>query len=262
MSDKQEKEKKLEYLRGYRDAVSDTWEEVLDMATKGYYAKELQIVSKTKFSDSRFKIEQAIKNLESDLDSTPASEPQAPSPMPVMEEPTLQVVLDMKPSLSYAIEEPRPQRCFELFKRELDNGRAGMAIVRKAPKQIPEFQGLTIKKTIWLTKSEKSDSGHMPLGAIGLGSEDVSEDDCDYISPTQLPRLFAEISDFLSGNSGGVVLLEGIEYIVSHSGFKSVLNFTQSLSELMVTKEANLIMSLNPESLDSKQASQIKRDMY
>ena len=259
MDERQEKEKKLEYLRGYRDAVNDTWEEVLDMAKKGYYAQELQIVSKTKFSDSRFKIEEGIKKLEEELESLP--DPGAPPPIPVMVEPIVQMVLDIKPGLSYVIEESRPRRCFELFKRELDNDRMGMAIVRKAPRQISEFRDLSIKRTIWLTKSQKSDNGHMPIGAIGLGSEDIDEDDYDYISPTELPKLFAEISNFLSGNPGGVVLLEGIEYLLSHSGFKSVLSFSQSLNELMVTREANLIMSLNPESLDTKQASQIKRDM-
>jgi len=261
MDERQEKEKKLEYLRGYRDAVNDTWEEVLKVATKGLNAQELQIVSKTKFSDSRFKIGGNIKKLEEELESLADSETKAPPPMPVMVEPTVQIVLDIKPGLSYVIEESKPKRCFELFKRELDNDRMGMAIVRKAPKQISEFKDLGIKKMIWLTKSQKSDNDHMPIGAIGLGSDEIDEDDYDYISPTELPKLFAEISNFLSGNPGGVVLLEGIEYLLSHSGFKSVLSFSQSLNELMVTREANLIMSLNPESLDAKQTSQIKRDM-
>ena len=224
-----------------------------------FFAQELQIVSKTKFSDSRFKIEEGIKKLEEELESLP--DPGAPPPIPVMVEPIVQAVLDIKPGLSYVIEESIPQRCFELFKRELDNDRMGMAIVRKAPRQISEFRDLSIKKMIWLTKSQKSDNGHMPIGAIGLGSEDIDEDDYDYISPTELPKLFAEISNFLSGNPGGVVLLEGIEYLLSHSGFKSVLSFSQSLNELMVTREANLIMSLNPESLDAKQTSLLKRDM-
>ncbi len=263
MDERQEKERKLEYLRGYRDAVNDTWAEVLDMAKKGYYAQELQIVSKTKFSDSKFKIERAIKKLEEEVETLSEPDTNTPPPMPVMAEPAVQIVLDMKPGLSYIVEESRPQRCFEIFKREMDGGRAGMAVVRKAPKQIPEFKDLGIKRMIWLTKTEKTSNDHMPIGAIGLGDavQDDMEDDCEFLIPNNLPFLYAKISDFLGGNPGGVVLFEGIEYILSHNNFKAVLGFVQSLNEIMITKNANLIISLNPEALEPRELNLLKRDM-
>ncbi len=259
--DREEKKKKLEYLKGYRDGIYDSWEAFLKIAKEGYYPQELKIVTKTKSSTAKFQADDEVSKLEADLKSSDIIDADA-QPIPIMEEPQVQVVLDMSPGLSYVIEEPKPKRCFELFKRELENDRIGMAIVRKPPSQIAEFKGLGIKKIIWLTKTSKND-GHMPVSAIGLGDAgmDEDEDNYEYLSPSQMPKLFAVISDFLSGNPGGVVLFEGVEYLISHNNFNSVLGFVQSLNEAMATKHSNLIMSLNPDAMDTKQLNMIKRDM-
>ena len=259
--DREEKKKQLEYLKGYRDGVYDSWEVFLKIAKEGYYPQELKIVTKTKSSTAKFQADDEVSRLEAELKSSDIIDADA-QPIPIMEEPQVQVVLDMSPGLSYVIEEPKPKRCFELFKRELENDKVGMAVVRKPPSQITEFMGLDIKKIIWLTKTQKNGS-HMPVSAIGLGDAgtDEDEDDYEYIGPSQMPKLFSVILDFLSGNPGGVVLLEGTEYLLSHNNFNSVLGFVQSLNEAMVTKHANLIMSLNPEAMDTKQLNMIKRDM-
>lgn len=255
--DREEKKKKLEYLKGYRDGIYDSWEIFLKMAKEGYSVHEMKIITKTKSSTAKFQVDEEVSRLEAELKSSDIVDAE---PIQIMEEPQVQVVMDMSPGLSYLIEEPKPKRCFELFKRELENDRVGMAIVRKPPTQIREFKGLNIKKIIWLTMTPKNDS-HMPVSAIGLGDAGMDEDEDDYLSPSQMPRLFAEISDFLDGNPGGIILFEGVEYMVSHNSFNSVLGFVQKLSETMVKHNANLITSLNPEALETRQLSLIKRDM-
>ncbi len=257
---REEKLKRLEYLHGYRDAVNDSWAIFLKMAKDGYSPHEMKIVTKTKSSSAKFKIEDQIKALEVELESGDIIDSDAVKPIPVVEEPVIQVVKDLKPGLSYMIEEPKPQKCFAAFKREVQNGKVGMAIVRKSPGQIDEFEDLKIKKTIWLTKSQKVD-GHMPIGMIAISPEDADEDDYDYIAPSQLPKLYSVILDFLSGNSGSIIVLEGLEYMISHNGFNSVLSFIQSLTESMVTKKGILILSLNPDALDPRELSLLKKDM-
>ncbi len=257
---REEKLKRLEYLHGYRDAVNDSWEIFLKMAKDGYSQHEMMIVTKTKSSSAKINIEDKIRELESELGSTDIIDSDAVKPIPVVEEPIIQVVKDMKPGLSYMIEELKPQKCFALFRREVENGRTGLAVVRKAPGQIDEFDGVSIKKIIWLTKSQKTDN-HTPIGMIALSPEEVEEDDFDYIGPSQLPKLYSVILDFLSGNPGCIVVLEGLEYMISHNGFNSVLSFVQSLTESMVTKKGTLIVSLNPDALESREMSLLKKDM-
>ena len=69
MSDFKGKEKKetpLEYAKGYRDAVVDTWEETMKMASKGYTAHEMQIMVKSQAYAAKRKIEDTIDELECD----------------------------------------------------------------------------------------------------------------------------------------------------------------------------------------------------
>ena len=71
MADRKEIEKSLEYARGYHEALVNTWEEIMKMATKGYSSHEIQIVAKTKSVEAIRKLEHKIAELEELLNQEP-----------------------------------------------------------------------------------------------------------------------------------------------------------------------------------------------
>ena len=257
---KDDKEKSLDYLYGYRDGLEDVWEEVLKMATKGYNSQEMQIFvksrsysSKKKIDDEIIKVEAVQKGIEPVVEELP--------PMPIDAEPEIAIVKELKPGLSYLVKEPKPSKIFEVFEKNVQSGKPGLCIIRMSPIQVKEKYDLGMAKIIWLTKSEKTPE-NLPPSAIGLASLPAGHDDLEeeYIDPSAgLPILFSRIVNFLDGHDGAVVLLEGVEYMISHNKFSSVMGFIQKMNEHVVTSGANLILAINPQAIQPIEFSSGRR---
>lgn len=260
---KREIEKKLEYAKGYRDALVDTWELVIKLATKGYSSRELQIMSRSQAIETRGTIEEKIKELEADLaqgdiiDADDMRLPEAAQPRAV-------TTLRMRPGTSYLVKEPKPSRCYEIFESEIASGRPGICVSRRSPREIREDYALGKTKIIWLTTTEKMDGG-LPPSALGLAGAGLQADDSDddYIDPsaTGLPLVYSTVLDFLDGNRGGVVLMEGLEYLNQHNTFQAVYHFLARVNENVKRTGSNLVISINPTAFDPKQYGQIETEM-
>ena len=269
MVDKQEIEKSLEYARGYREALVDTWEEVLKMATKGYSPQEMQIIVKTKSSDLKYKIEQKIKGLEDDLAQLEKDLAQddiidVDEGKPIIglaeEEPIMEV--HMSPRLSYLVKEPKPIRCYDMMQREIDKKRPALIIARTPAIDIREKYDIGKSMVIWLTMSEQA-IDNLPPSALALAdtTQDYVNDNDEYVKPAELPKLFSLAINFIDGNSDGVILFEGFEYLTTHNSFQSLMNFLQKLNENIVGKGFNLILSVNPAAFEPKQLSNLESEM-
>ena len=81
------------------------------------------------------------------------------------------------------------------------------------------------------------------------------------MEPTKLAQVFALLANFLDGNENGVVLMEGIGYLISHNSFESVLRFVQKTNEKINARSANLILSVDPQALEPRSYSLIEGEM-
>ena len=225
----------------------DTWEEVMKMATKGYTAREMQIMVKSQAYAAKRKIEDTIDELELDAQKNNIIEAEPEISLVGVADATPVMELVMKPRMSYLIKEPKPSRCFEMFEREVAAGRIGLCVARKSPREIRETYEIGTTQILWLTMSEKI--------------EEVSEEYDEYVEPNNLPLLFSFVLNFFEGNPEGVVLFEGVEYLISHNSFKTVLKFIQGLNETFSHREGNLVMSLNPQALEPRNYSLMEREM-
>ena len=54
-------------------------------------------------------------------------------------------------------------------------------------------------------------------------------------------------------SKGTVVLIDGLEFLISYNNFSLVLHFIQSLRDHAATSDAVLIMPINPGAIDSKE---------
>jgi hypothetical protein len=172
------------------------------------------------------------------------------------------VVTKMRPGMSVMVKEPKPARCYAMLVKELASGRTGLCVMRSSPREIREDYDVGRTRVIWLTSNEKMDMS-LPPSALGFSSKpgDQSGADDEYVQPNGLPALFAMMLAFMDGNPGGIILLEGLEYLTSHNSFQSVLNFLQKVSENVKRTGSNMIISVNPAAFDAKQFSQLETEM-
>lgn len=263
MTDKEETRKNLDYAKGYRDSLVDTWEEVLKMATKGYSPQEIQIIAKTKSNDAKRKIELKISELEADLaqDDIIDTDEMPPLAGIAEEEPIREV--DMAPRKSYLIKESRPAKCYDMLLREIAKDRPVLIIARTSPNDIRDRYNIGKSQVIWLTMNEKLPDS-LPPSALGVAdsAKGMTGPDDEYVRPADLPKLYSLALNFIDGHTNGVILLEGFEYLFSHhSNFKPLMNFLQKLNESVIQMGFNLVLSLNPGSFDQKQLSLLESEM-
>ena len=147
---------------------------------------------------------------------------------------------ELTPGRSYLIEEERPAEAFRLFAQFLGGGGSGLVITRTNPKRVRQGHDLPAERVLWLTDRE--------------GSEEET------IAPS-LERIVYEIEDFMTKQSRGAVLLDGIEYLVSNNSFDAVLKFVRRLLDAISESHYAFIISLGPATLKDLELKVLERDM-
>jgi len=227
-----ERELKRAFLKGYEEGFRDAWEELVKLVSKGHSPQELRMIAKSRLSMLSEKVEEksravAVEDLEESEEK--------PLPGEVL----------LNPGESCICAEPRPERSFSLFLAALDQGRRGLCIARTHPDSTRRRYGLEGVRIIWLTKSE-----------------DVTPPAGDrYLSPTNLVVLASAIKEFLDEDSGGVIVFEGLEYLITQNGFESILKFIQRVNEYVMTSGGIMLVSANPEAMAGRQYKLLAREM-
>jgi hypothetical protein len=160
----------------------------------------------------------------------------------------------------YVIEEDRPSSAFSLFsdlvtlpltpKAEIPGKEAsaiatlefliphGLVVTREYPEGLREKHHLQVTPIIWLTESPGERR----------------------IAPTSLTILADTIMRFMESNPNSIVLIEGLEYLVTFNELKKVLRVFDSLNETAWITKSRLILALNPAAFDPKDLALLERD--
>src|SRR5256712_9494690 len=84
----------------------------------------------------------------------------------------------------------------------------------------------------------------------------------DVLRPTAIVNLSKAIEVFLEEHpQGGVVLLDGLEYLILRNGYDAVLQFIEHLSDLVVRGRGIVLIPLSPATLDRKEVARVERDL-
>lgn len=114
----------------------------------------------------------------------------------------------------------------------------GLVVTREYPDRIRETYHLQVTPIIWLTES----SGDRRL------------------APTSVALLTDTMIRFMESNPNSIVLLDGIEYLMTFNEFNRVLKALDSLNEVAWMTRSRLLITMNPKTLDGKQLATIERD--
>ncbi len=162
-------------------------------------------------------------------------------PLAPVQETRKEIMKDVKalPGHCYLIEEERPMYSNVLLSRKMDEGFAGLVITRMNPKRIrDEFK--VPPEILWLTDKESSQE--------------------KTVEPS-LEMIIHVIQEFMSTEDKGMIVLDGVQYLVSSTDFEAVLRFLRSLIDEISETNAILVISLSPETMKTQEVSILEREM-
>ena len=137
----------------------------------------------------------------------------------------------------YLVKEKRPNIAFAVFNEAVSHGANGMLVVREHPNRLRQIHSFNASKILWLTRR------------VGV----------DHIDPTELSLLSLEITKFVEGSQKSVILLEGIEYIITQNDFESVLRFVNHLHDFVLAHDCAVIIVIDPRVLSTRELALLER---
>ena len=142
---------------------------------------------------------------------------------------------------SYLIEENRPDFCFDIFARLARNNKNGLCICRINPAIIRRKYNFDEDLSmLWLTDRESSKEST--------------------ISPS-LESMIYVAEEFIDKNEEAVILLDGIEYLISNNGFNPVLRFIRRLIDKISETNTILIIGVGSKSINEQELKLLEREM-
>ncbi|MDH7508441.1 MAG: DUF835 domain-containing protein [Methanomassiliicoccales archaeon] len=234
------------YLKGYEDGLREAWEELISLTMKGYSAREIQVLAKSSRNSIVARIRQKRKKFEEELGELDEEETRAPK--------ELVVPTELVPGSVIILKGKEIDGAFISFKSLIEKGFKGLCVTRSHPATVKRKFTLNVPM-VWLTKEE------MPPPDQGAADEQL------YVSPTDLPRLSTIVKTFTSGKSGNdqgstkVILLEGVEYLITQNDFRNVLRFLQNVKDQVVLSKSILLIPIDPSTFEQKDLSLLELEM-
>jgi len=113
-----------------------------------------------------------------------------------------------------------------------------LIVGREHPEEWKRRTGMEPDEYIWLTRIEHEKA----------------------ISPSGLHVLSGKIINFLKGNPGAIVYIEGIEYMLFYSDFKAVAKFLFSIRDVAMMEDAHVLILANEDTLTQEQMAILKKE--
>jgi hypothetical protein len=150
-----------------------------------------------------------------------------------------QPAYELERAQTYAILERDGTHAYEIFRDLVTHGAQGLCITRRSPKVITAKYGLERTPILWLSRiaAEKNTLPPSPPEKVALAVE-----------------------RFISFGSNTVVMLDGVEYLIAHNDFASVLALLHDLNELVSLHDAILLLPMDPVAFQEREFALICRE--
>jgi hypothetical protein len=157
-----------------------------------------------------------------------------PEPVPTPEQPPT-----LEPSVTYLVEEERPDLAYSLFIQASSQGMRGMIVSRTYPKNLRKALDLKDTPVYWLTNAMSDEA----------------------IGPKDLERMTLTIRRFLEEGGGQLVLIDSLEYVITNNKFVSVIRLLQTLRDLVAVHKSVCIVSLKSSTLEPAKLASVQREL-
>ena len=116
----------------------------------------------------------------------------------------------------------------------------GLCVTRTLPARIRKKYNLQKTPIVWLTTNR------------------IPEETC--VTPSGIAELSSVIVSFVDQTKNGIVLIEGMEYLVSQNNFRSILNLVQLINDKIMISDSRMLITLDPKTLDEKEVHLIMKE--
>ncbi len=137
----------------------------------------------------------------------------------------------------YLVKEKRPRVSFDMFNEAVRHDAKGMLVAREHPNRLRHSHDFEAEKLLWLTRR------------AGV----------DHIDPTELSLLNLKITKFVESMNKAVVLIEGVEYMITQNDFESVLRFVNHMHDFVLTHDCAVILVIDARVLSTRELALLER---
>ncbi|MBU7015043.1 MAG: DUF835 domain-containing protein [Theionarchaea archaeon] len=139
----------------------------------------------------------------------------------------------------YVVLEKKPEKSLEIFVDLVTHEIPGFVISRTHPERIKRKYSLVKTPMVWLTRSQVEQG----------------------VDPNDLSKLIFIIRNFTRRSEQSVVLLDGMEYLMTQNGFEVALKFLRDLKDTIVLNNSRLIVPLHADTLSAKEVGLLEREL-
>lgn len=147
--------------------------------------------------------------------------------------------IKLKDCYSYIVEEEKPKYCFDLFFKYVFSGYSGLLITRANPKKIKEKYESSAE-ILWLTDRKSKTQKTIP---------------------PVLESIIYTLSEFLENNEKCILMIDGIEYLISNNEFNPVLSFIRQIVDEISERNAILLLPACPLAFKAQELTMLEREL-
>lgn len=147
---------------------------------------------------------------------------------------------NLEPGYSYIIKEEIPDQAYDIFVDASRHGVPALCVTREYPEKIKDRYGLKSVPFLWLSMDQEKSYAR---------------------DPTNLALLYSDIKTFISENKRCMVLLSGVEYLISQNDFQKVLKFIQHINDKIAVTDSIMLMPVSPLTLPESQLKLMEKEM-
>lgn len=144
----------------------------------------------------------------------------------------------LDPAQCYIITEKKPHITLDVFVDLVTHGIPGFAITREYPDKLRKQYNLVKTPTLWLTMTKTPNA----------------------LSPEDLPKMNYLVGNFTRKSKDSVVLLDGLEYLITQTTFREVFSHLQELKDMVTMNNSRLIIPLHPGTISPEEYTLLERE--
>lgn len=144
----------------------------------------------------------------------------------------------LEPMEGYIILEKKPEKSYKIFVDLISHGIPGFVVSREYPEKLKSQHNLVRTPVLWLSRIEVQNA----------------------MSPEDLPKLQYIVEDFTRKSEKSVILLDGLEYLITQVSFEDILKHLEELKDMIAVHNSRLIIPLHKGTLSEKEFSMLTRE--
>ncbi|UCE45166.1 MAG: DUF835 domain-containing protein [Methanobacteriota archaeon] len=147
---------------------------------------------------------------------------------------------NLETGYSYLIKEEIPDQSFDMFVDAYRHGIPSLCVTREYPEKVKEKYDIQGAPFLWLSMDQQ---------------KSYSRD------PSNLALLYSDIKTFVIENPGCIILLSGLEYLVSQNGFTKVLKLLQHMNDKVAVTDSILLVPVSPLTLMEQDLKMLEKEL-